>query len=418
MFKFLHAADVHLDSPLRGLERYEGAPVDQVRMATRRAFENLVELAIDEKVAFLLLAGDLYDGDWKDYNTGLYMVRQLARLREAEIPVFLIAGNHDAANRMTRSLRLPSNVTMFPPDKAGTHLLDGIGVAIHGRSFAKAAEYDDLSVAYPAALAGYFNIGLLHTCAGREGHDPYAPCSIEGLCAKRYDYWALGHIHKREQLHAEPLVVFPGNAQGRHIRETGPKGCMLVTVFDNEEVGTAFHSLDVLRWQWCRVDASDARDPDAVLERVPDQLVALQQGREGRPLALRVEVTGSCPAHEQLMADSQKWVNEIRAIAHESGAEEIWIEKVAFHTAPPRGPSVPLDGALEELAVVFDELRTNPGELEAIGNELADLDRKLPAELKEGPNPLRLDDPVWLRSFLDEAQPLLVSRLLAQENER
>src|SRR5205807_945373 len=110
MFKFIHAADIHLDSPLRGLERYEGAPADKIRQATRDAFENLVQAAIDEEVAFVLIAGDLYDGDWKDYQTGLYFVAQVSRLREANIPVILIAGNHDAANRMTRDLRLPENV--------------------------------------------------------------------------------------------------------------------------------------------------------------------------------------------------------------------------------------------------------------------------------------------------------------------
>src|SRR5690349_16787907 len=102
MFKFLHAADVHLDSPLKGLARYEGAPADEIRGATRRAFDNLVELAIQEEAAFLLLAGDLYDGDWKDYNTGLFFVSRMRRLEEAGIPVFLISGNHDAASQITR----------------------------------------------------------------------------------------------------------------------------------------------------------------------------------------------------------------------------------------------------------------------------------------------------------------------------
>src|SRR5713101_8288517 len=117
MFKFLHAADIHLDSPLKGLERYEGAPIDQLRQATRRALENLIQLALDEKVAFVLIAGDLYDGTWKDYNTGLFLTAQMARLREANIAVVVIAGNHDAANKMTRTLRLPDNVTLLAAAK-------------------------------------------------------------------------------------------------------------------------------------------------------------------------------------------------------------------------------------------------------------------------------------------------------------
>src|SRR4051812_29910913 len=108
--KFVHAADLHLDSPLRGLDRYEGAPVEQLRGATRRALENLVALCLSEKADFLLLAGDLYDGGWKDYRTGLFFAAQMSRLRAADIPVFFVRGNHDAESNITRSLRLPENV--------------------------------------------------------------------------------------------------------------------------------------------------------------------------------------------------------------------------------------------------------------------------------------------------------------------
>ncbi len=110
MIKFIHTADIHLDSPLRGLEYYEGAPVDSIRGATRQAFKNLVELAISEKVDFVLIAGDLYDGDWKDYNTGLFFASQMTNLREAGIRVFIVSGNHDAASQISRQLRMPENV--------------------------------------------------------------------------------------------------------------------------------------------------------------------------------------------------------------------------------------------------------------------------------------------------------------------
>ena len=130
MFKFIHAADVHLDSPLRGLERYEGAPVQRIRDASRIALENLVTLAIDEKVAFVLIAGDLYDGDWREFRTGLHFVQQAIKLRDAGIEVLMIAGNHDAANRMTKSLSLPDNVTFFKSKAAHSVSLESIHVAI------------------------------------------------------------------------------------------------------------------------------------------------------------------------------------------------------------------------------------------------------------------------------------------------
>jgi len=126
---FIHAADIHLDSPLRGLERYEGAPIEAVRGAARAAFARMIDLAIEQRAAFILLAGDLYDGDWKDYNTGLFIAAQMARLDQAGIPVVLISGNHDAANRMTRQLRLPANVHRLPDARPGTDQGDG---KIHG----------------------------------------------------------------------------------------------------------------------------------------------------------------------------------------------------------------------------------------------------------------------------------------------
>jgi exonuclease SbcD len=417
MFKFLHAADIHLDSPFQGLERYEGAPIEQMRQATRRAFANLVELALSEQVQFVLIAGDLYDRDWRDYGTGLFFVNQITRLRQANIPAFVIAGNHDAANKMTRTLRFQADV-MLRTDEPQTCLLKDLGVAIHGQGFAAEAVTDDLSKKYPDPTPGYFNIGLLHTCAnGRDGHARYAPCTIDGLVSKGYDYWALGHIHKREFLHEEPYIIFPGNVQGRHIGETGPKGCMLVTVHDNHHVEVEFRCVDVLRWERCDVDATEAESPDAVLARVVDNLVALRQESEGRTLAVRVEVRGSCRAHEQLLANPQKWINEIRSMAIETAAEELWIEKVKFNTTPPSTHvSLAVDGPFGELVAVIEELCADPRESRQLHEEFAELYRKLPPELKEGDDALRLDDPSWLKGILPRVKPLLLSRLLSRES--
>src|ERR1700730_3943801 len=150
MFKFLHAADIHLDSPQKGLDRYEGAPVAECRQATRRALENLVRLAVEEKVAFVLIVGDLYDGDWPDYNTGLFFSAQMARLRDAGIKVFLIRGNHDAENRMTKDLRRLDNTKFLSTEKPETVTLDEFGVAIHGRGFPRRDVEDNWATTYPA----------------------------------------------------------------------------------------------------------------------------------------------------------------------------------------------------------------------------------------------------------------------------
>lgn len=406
MFKFMHAADIHLDSPLRGLERYDGTPVQEIRGATRRALENLVQTALDEEVAFLLIAGDLYDGDWRDYNTGLHFVAQMTRLREAGIRVFLIAGNHDAANRMTRSLRLPDNVTRFPASAPETAVLEEPGVAVHGQSFATADVRENLAQNYPAPVRGLFNIGLLHTCLdGREGHDPYAPCTVDGLRAKGYDYWALGHIHAREEVSADPPIVFPGNLQGRHIRETGPKGCLMVTVDGGLSVETEFRPLDVLRWERLRLDVGGFEDVDELLVTLAGRLGELRQRSDGLPLAVRVELAGACALHQRLLAERARWTNEIRSQAIDARGGTIWVEKVKIQTAPPgaSGDGEPvMEGPIGELQDLIGELRADPARWERLDADFSDILRKLPAELQQAAQP---GDASWLRSLLDEARP-------------
>jgi DNA repair exonuclease SbcCD nuclease subunit len=172
MIKFIHTADIHLDSPLHRLETYEGVPAAEIRQASRRAFENLIDLAVAEAVNFVLITGDLFDGDWKDYHTGLYFIRQMHRLKAAGIDVYIVSGNHDAAGQMTRRLPYPDNVHLFDHRRPQTHRIGDLNVAVHGQSFAGPVVLDNLARGYPEPLPGCFNIGLLHTSlTGREGHE-------------------------------------------------------------------------------------------------------------------------------------------------------------------------------------------------------------------------------------------------------
>jgi exonuclease SbcD len=410
MFKFLHAADIHLDSPQKGLDRYDGAPVEECRRATRRALENLVRLAIDERVAFVLIVGDLYDGDWPDYNTGLFFSAQMARLRASEIPVVLIRGNHDAANMMSRERKLLDNVRLLTDDRPQTITLDDLGVAIHGQSFARRAIVDNLAKAYPERLAGYFNIGMLHTCfEGREGHESYAPCSLDDLRFREYSYWALGHIHKREELYsADPLIAFPGNVQGRHVREAGPKGCLLVTVDDAQNASAEFRPLDVVRWDVCRVDAAGAVDDDDLVGRFRHQVNAMLPDLGDRLLALRVEFQGPCAAQATVSARWPGWTNDIRQAATDAGSGRVWVEKVVAKLRPPDvQPDHAADGPLAELAALLDELKSDDARLKELGDrELDDLRKKVPPDLL-----MDLDTPERLRDLLDQVGPLVMSRL-------
>jgi len=416
--RFIHAADIHLDSSLHGLERYEGAPVEEIRSATRRAFDNLIELAIDEEVAFVLLVGDLYDGDWKDYNTGLYFVDRMGRLREAGIRVFVVAGNHDAASQITKHLRLPENVTLFSTKNPEQVILDDLNVAVYGQGFATRAVTNDLSQAYPQGDPQLFNIGLLHTCLdGKPGHEPYAPCTVDGLRSKGYQYWALGHVHHREEVSQDPWIVFPGNIQGRHIRELGPKGCTLVTVENGEIAEVEHRDLDVMRWSLCELDVSGSDTVDDIYEQVREGLQSASDAAEGRLVAVRLVLQGACSAHSILQADRERWTQEYRALATGLGGAGIWLEKVSIKTRSSVSVDEVLerDDALSGLLRAIRNMELDASALEELADEISALRQKLPAELLGGDDPYDPTNPDILKDTLEDIKELLVNRLLSTE---
>lgn len=413
--RFIHAADIHLDSPLRGLEAYPDAPLEEIRAATRRAFDNLIELAIEEKAAFVLLCGDLYDGNWRDYNTGLYFVQRMGRLQQVGIRVFIVSGNHDAESHITRHLQLPDNVHVFSTRKAQTIRLKDSGIALHGRGYAERAVSDNLVASYPQGEAGWFHIGLLHTALnGRPGHEPYAPCTLEQLLAKGYDYWALGHVHQREVVSESPWVVFPGNLQGRHIRERGAKGCTLVTLVDGAVSAVEHRSLDVLRWALCEVDVSAAVSDDDAYGLVRSALEAEKARAEGRTLAVRLILQGYTSAHSLLQERAAHWQEEFRALAASLG--DLWLEKVRFatHAPEPGGGLLSEDSPFSGLLHSLDDLQLDGHSLYERVAELEELRNRLPAELLGGEDPFDPAAPEALAELQQDVRDLLMARLLHQ----
>jgi exonuclease SbcD len=413
--KLVHAADLHIDSPLRGLERYEGAPAARLRSATRGALENLVALCIDERADALLLAGDIFDGSWKDYSTGLFFAAQMARLREVSIPVVLLRGNHDAASTVIRALRLPDNVRELSSKAPETLEFSHLGLCVHGQGFAQRAVTEDLASQYPERRAGLFNVALLHTSLdGREGHEPYAPTSIEAMRAKGYDYWALGHAHTREIVARDPFIVYPGNLQGRSVRETGPKGASVVTIEDGRVQSVEARPLDVVRWEHVQVDASHASDALEVVDHACAEISKRAFEADHRVLCARVTVVGCSRANSSLRRDAVRFRNELCAAMLDALGDSVWIEKVSIETRAAMDFERLRDeaSAVGHLARRLAALGEDADELASLASVLVDLDKKLPAEIREGDGGLRLGEPDTIRALLADAEQMILPRLL------
>jgi DNA repair protein SbcD/Mre11 len=384
--KFIHAADTHIDSPLSGLSAHENAPVEVLRTATRSAFTNLVDRAIGEKVAFVILAGDVFDGAWKDYNTGIFFGREMARLDKAGIIVVLLRGNHDAENDMTKSLPLPPNVRTFGADVPETIRLEfpDARVALHGQSFKRAETTENLVAHYPAPLPGWLNIGVLHT--GLEGgseHASYAPCSVEELKNKGYDYIALGHIHQWAFVSEAPWIVMPGNLQGRHVKEPGARGAMLVN-YENGELQRPQRLLvDVVRWAMAEVDISGAKTREEAVAQAGILFRRVMNEAEGRPVACRVTFTGKSPAHGALFGQEQVLRAELTAEAINVGGDDLWIEKIKVRSAPALDPAAiaARGDAIGELQGLLDEAAEDEAFIASLSEEFAVLLSKLPHDL-------------------------------------
>lgn len=383
--RFIHAADIHLDSPLKGLAAYPDAPAHLLRSATRDAFDNLITEAVNEQVDFMVIAGDLYDGSWKDFNTGIHFAGQMGRLHAAGIPVYLLLGNHDAESEMTRKLVLPPNVHLFPSTKAATFEIPALRVALHGRSFREAATTDNLAVHYPDPMAGWLNIGVLHTALeGNNAHANYAPCSVAELQARGYQYWALGHVHEHRVWQGATTIAFPGNLQGRHIRETGPRGALMVTATGTEIDTVERLIVDVLRWHALQVDVSARQDMADVARSVGQAMADLmQQLGDDRPVALRITVHGASPAHGQLFGLEAQLRAEVLAQAAALGQDRIWVEKVRVETTPHDSADAlaARSDAIADLQALLAQAHTDTALMKELQDDLMQMVGKLPLEV-------------------------------------
>jgi DNA repair protein SbcD/Mre11 len=413
MFSFLHVADIHLDSPLRGLARYEGAPMDEIRGASRQALANLVDYALENAIGLMVLAGDVYDGDCPDFQTLLHFSSQMSRLREHGTQVVMIRGNHDADNPMTSSLQLPDNVTTLSSARPETWHSPTLPVAVHGQSYASRDITDNLAASYPAPTPGLFNIGLLHTAmSGQTADAVYAPCSLADLGAKAYQYWALGHVHEFELVSRDPYVVYSGCIQGRHVREPGAKGCVRVDVADDGSLTVHRVMLDVLRWTQVDIDVSGARTENDLHLAVSAAIQNAVQDQDGRLSAMRLRLHGQCPLHERILHDPDRFTSQIRLMVTDIARHRAWVEKILLETLPELDLDELGHGNTPQAALLhaLRAMAAHPEELGRLGVNLRDLRSKLAGSGVLVPD---LGDPASSKALVQDVQNLLLPLLAA-----
>ncbi len=379
MTRILHTADIHLDSPLRSLALRSGTLRDRVQAATRTALSRIADLAIAEDCAAVLIAGDLFDGAERSARTGAFLVSELDRLRAAGIAVFYIKGNHDALSPITGNAELPGNVHVFT-GHGGKAQIAGTDIWVHGVSFSGRHAPESLLPKFGPPVAGAVNIAMLHTSlAGAPGHDAYAPCTVADLAGAGFDYWALGHVHKR-QVHSDaPWIVMPGMPQGRDIGEAGPKS---VTLLDVSGGGIAVEERPVSPVEFLRhaIDVAAAGDGDALRDLIRSELAGLARELASDDGILRLSLCGATALHWQIRRDREFWEEVAADAAQATG--RLWLEKLDLDLAAP-GDARPA-GTAADLAALMAEIRqgeafrdTARHELDAV---LAELAKVLPRE--------------------------------------
>jgi len=393
-FRFIHTADLHLDSPLRSLALRDPELAELISDASRTVLRNIIDLCLSERVDALLIAGDLYDGSQTSMKTARFLAAELARLNAAGMRAFIIRGNHDAMSQISRELNLPPNTHVFD-GRAGVETLTqgAMQVAVHGLSFRDPHAPESLLPKYRAPVADAVNIGLMHTSLnGAAGHDPYAPCALADLHASGFDYWALGHIHKRAEYPGRAHVVMPGIPQGRDIGEPGAGSVTLVHIADDSRISTEARIVAVAGFAPVAVDVTGLETWRALHGAIED---ALNAARLPCPhLVARLRLVGDSPLAPRLLRDRDLAEAEAQENARALGG--VWVEKLMLDL----GARVPVAGALGALARLIDsDIRPSPAYAQAVESLRLDVESALPPEARDA---IRVLDPEQMEIGLRE----------------
>lgn len=412
-FRFVHTADIHLDSPLRSLSLRNRELADLIGDSTRQALVRIVDLCVEEQVDALVIAGDLYDGDQTSMKTARFLASQMQRLHQAGIATYTIRGNHDALSRITQELVLPPSVKVYSGRAEAVEVeKGGLGIAFHGLSFARPQAPESLLPKYRPPLPDRVNVGIMHTSlAGAPGHDVYAPCSLADLQGSGFDYWALGHIHQRSEYPGHTTVVMPGMPQGRDINEAGPKSISLVTIHDDRSLTVEERLTSIAEFARLPVDLNQAASWFDVVETIETSLAKLRDRTPSDHLVARLVLTETTPLSWRLRRDRDLLLAEAEQRAE--GIGRAWIEKIEIATKAPGETSTrsSADPLIELAELMRDDVSIRHGLREEVRRMVKELRDELPPESRGFTGSDETEFEAYVERLLAEGSDDIVARL-------
>ncbi len=418
MVKFLHLADIHLASPFKGLRTINDHIAHSLREATFAAFSKAIDLCIKERLDFLLIAGDIYDDADRSLSAQLRFRDELARLSEASIPSYIVFGNHDPLSGWAAMLDWPPLVHIFrkPEVEVVTVTRQGKDIAhIYGLSFAQSEVRENLARKFQRQPGGPFAIALLHCNVGKNtGHEPYAPCSLADLTAAGFDYWALGHVHQQKVLHQQPLIVYPGNIQGRHPGEDDARGGYLVKIDARGKARASFVPLDRVRWYIEEISTATIDNEQVLLDELAAHCEQIRHKAEGRSVVVRFILKGRSRLHYSLQRPGFIGDLEERLRGQLGVAQPFaWVERVADKTRPPIAVEIrrQANDFIADLLQLIQQYRQQPQQLAELQRELSPLFQSLRKDTFPS-----APDEVTLNDWLDAAEALCLDELVSEED--
>ncbi len=418
--RIVHAADIHLDTPFR---RHDAALRRRLQQAGREAFSALVDLTLEERADALVIAGDLFDNEWLTIATERVLTRELRRLTDADVTVVYATGNHDPGRTNYRAAHIDWPSTNFHLHSSRTPRRipirrDGEPIGwVVGAGHQTTHEATNLASTFPPAPGPQPAVGLLHADVGGaqgapddEAGNVYAPAALADLDSS-YDYWALGHIHKRQRLREDSPVWYPGNLQGRDFGETGAKGVLVVDLNPPELPQVRFLPVAPVRWERLTVsNLGEARAigdvHTAVRAAFDDLLEADEHVLLGQDWILRVELSGPCPLTAVLRSDEER--DGLAEYLGESlGALEVEVRDAGL------SPPIDLSHHVGQRHVLGEALEL----IEQAGRDDTLLSRLAPSELAGGDEQAEEGERLqYLRGLLDGLDAAAAERLLRSDS--